>query len=71
MIYKNDLGAFVISSQQVWLPGVYESERAAKYAFHFPDEDLSTLQGQANERGGGVIAFADLQSYRRRKAGTP
>lgn len=59
---------FVISSNQVWLPGRYESERTAKYAFRFSDEVLQALQTEANKLVGGVggvITFADLQKARK------
>ena len=39
MIHKVE-DHYVISSRQVWLPGAYDTERAAKYAFRFPDEIL-------------------------------
>lgn len=31
-----------------WMPGVYDSERAARYAFEFSDEDLQALQDSIN-----------------------
>lgn len=63
-IYKTE-DRYVISSNQVWLPGSYESERAAKYAFRFPNRILYELQESVNP--GGVITFAMLQE-RFRKA---
>lgn len=42
MIYPVDDG-FVISSGGVWLPGVYATERAARYAFRFSNEDLERI----------------------------
>lgn len=39
---------YQISSYQVWRPGVYDSERAARYAFRFYDEDLQALQDSIN-----------------------
>ena len=59
-----------ISSHQVWRPGVYESVRAATYAFHFMDEELKDLQASANRQhdgAGGVITFAMLQAVRQRR----
>lgn len=65
MIYKTDDGAFVISSHQVWLPGCFESERAAKYAFRFSNEELQELQNAACEKHPKrVITFNDLQVKR-------
>lgn len=54
---------FVISSGGVWLPGCYEDERTAKYAFRFTDDVLQRLQDDANAREGhykGVITYGDL-----------
>ena len=56
-------GYFVISSHEVWLPGVYESERAARYAFRFSDARLQALQGSVNP--GGIITYKMLQGLRR------
>lgn len=67
MIHKIQDGTsicFVISSRQVWLPGSYESERAAKYAFRFKDEELSQLEENAIKNNNGTISFVDLQAYR-------
>jgi hypothetical protein len=62
MIHKVDDG-YVISSHQVWLPGSYADERAAKYAFRFPDEELQKLQNEiAPER----ITFEMLQNLRQK-----
>ena len=62
MIYEvNDV--FVISSQQQWIVGAYESRRAANYAFRFPEEVLSKLQDSVNP--GGVITFEMLQKARK------
>ena len=52
-------GQFVISSHQVWIPGVYDSHRAANYAFRFPDEILQSLQDSVNPNG--IITFEMLQ----------
>jgi hypothetical protein len=50
---------YQISSHQVWLPGVYDSERAARYACRFKDADLQALQDSVNPDG--VITFEMLQ----------
>lgn len=60
-------GNFVIASQGVWLPGVYESTEAANYAFQFPDEVLSALQNSANDRGDRTITMDDLKAARKRE----
>lgn len=59
-IHKTDDGGFTISSHDIWLPGVYEDERTARYAFRLPEDVLQGLQDQANARGGGVITWGDL-----------
>jgi hypothetical protein len=42
MIYETDEG-FSISSNEVWLPGIYETRAAARFAFQFPDRALQAL----------------------------
>ena len=62
-IHKTSDGVFAISSHQVWRPGAYEDERAARFAFRFGDETLQKLQDAANARAGatgGVITWGDL-----------
>lgn len=64
---------FVISSHGVWLPGCYDSERAAKYAFGFSDEDLRKLQDNVNAKEHDivkrVISFEMLQELARDRKG--
>ncbi len=57
-IYKTG-DCFVISSRNQWVPGCYEDERTARYAFRFLDKDLMQLQESVNP--GGVITFKMLQ----------
>jgi len=64
MIYEVEKGSFVISSHQSWMPGCYNSKRAANYAFRFPDEVLSKLMDQAIQAA-RVINFEDLQKTRK------
>lgn len=52
--------AFVISSHYCWLPGAFESRRAAWYAFQFSNDELRSLQDKA---GTGVIRLADLKAW--------
>ena len=61
MIYKVAEG-YAISSGGSWLEGCYEDERAAKYAFRFPDKALHELQQKV---GAGVITFGMLQDKRK------
>lgn len=60
---KNE-NCYVISSHQVWMPGAYESERAAKYAFKFPDDILAQLRDEANVSD-HLITFEMLQQKRK------
>ncbi len=53
---------FVISSYELWKPGTYDSERTAKYAFRFKDEDLTNLQNSLEV--GEAITFEMLQELR-------
>lgn len=59
MIYKVECG-YVISSGHRWLPGVFEDEKSARYAFQFPDEILKRLQESVNP--GGIITSAMLKA---------
>lgn len=63
--------SYCISSKEVWLPGVYESKRAARYAFRFPDEELHKLQEGINDREPDIkdryIKFSDLQELAKRR----
>lgn len=63
MIHKVDgSNLYVISAYGVWLPGTYDSERAARYAFRF---DYETLKA-ARESAGWLqpITFDLLQQVR-------
>jgi hypothetical protein len=55
---------FVISSHGVWVPGSYDSERAARYAFRFKNADLAVLSAQVNAEQKRPITFEDLRSLR-------
>ena len=60
MIYKTEDG-YVISSQKVWKPGVYQDRRSATYAFRFDDEVLSELTARINVNERRNITFEDLR----------
>jgi len=62
MIYGLEDGKFVISAQQVWRPGTYESERAAHYATMFCDDHLSIMNVAARP---GVIRYETMLAFRR------
>lgn len=61
---------FSISSHGSWLPGCYDSERAARYAFGISDDVLSALQQKVNadneDPDRRVITFEMLQAARRK-----
>lgn len=62
-------GKCCISSNQVWMPGVYENEKCARYAFRFSDSVLRQLMDEANEReggAGGTITYKDLKLAKQR-----
>lgn len=67
MIYQTGPDSFVISSGGMWLPGVYATERAARWAFQFTDEELLELN---STRGIGAgyqpITTESLRAWRRR-----
>ena len=54
--------SFGTSAYDVWRPGSYADERAAKYAFRFPDEVLIELRDKVKPE---PITFAMLQEARR------
>lgn len=49
---------YVISADGIWLPGCYESRRAALYAFHFCVDRQAQLRDEANATNDGVITLA-------------
>ena len=57
--------SYVIAENQMWLPGSYASEEAARYAFDLPDERLYELQERINNvvhGEGRLIALNDLKA---------
>lgn len=60
--YVSESGRYVVSSGGTWIPGSYDSERAAKYACRFTDRELQSLQ---DELQGRAITFEMLQQLRR------
>ena len=60
---------YVISSRGTWLPGAYETKRAANYAFRFAEQDLLLLQLEKNQTERGIITFEDLQELRKKLKG--
>lgn len=70
-IHKTELGCYAIAAYGTWRPGVYESERTARYAFRFSDDQLRQLQNEVNaketDHNKRVITFAMLQKLRKNK----
>lgn len=60
-IHKVENG-YVISDNHCWMPGCYEDERTAHYAFEFCDDVLSRLRDDAARRKTYVITFAELDA---------
>lgn len=66
---------FCISAHRCWIPGAYDSERAARYAFRFRDEALIELRDKVCDENEDfckrVITFEMLQEYRRKHKNDP
>ncbi len=60
---------YIISSNQTSIPGIYDSERAAKYAFRFQNVELKKLQDKVNSHepdyDNRVITFEMLHDLAR------
>ena len=65
-VHKQKDGICVISASGTWLPGCYEDEKAAKFAFRISDEAKQGLQDAANLTGNQVITWQDIKNYRLR-----
>jgi hypothetical protein len=71
-IHKLEDGTCVIASGGVWLPGCYEDERTARFAFRLPDGEKARLRNQAIARGNRVITWGDVaKAAHENKKGTP
>lgn len=66
-IHRLDDGTCVISASGTWLPGCYEDERTAKFAFRVSDDTKAKLQAQAIARGDGIITWGDIAKAREEK----
>lgn len=64
MIRKLDNGVRVISSRGMWLPGSYDSDQSARYAFRFSDQVLQELQERICHKDGEnrAITMDDLRA---------
>jgi hypothetical protein len=59
-VHRIEDNVYVISSNEVWRPGAYESRDAAITALSFPDEVLQKLQDSVNPNG--VITIEMLKN---------
>lgn len=53
---------YVISSRQCWLPGNYDSERTARYAFRFSNAVLEATEEVVNKGFQRPITMDDLRA---------
>lgn len=62
MIFSPQPGqtGYTISSRHVWLPGRYDTERTARWAFYFPNHLLQRAQVEINIRQQREITRDDL-----------
>jgi hypothetical protein len=63
--------AFVISSHQVWMPGNYDTEATARYAFQFSDEVLHRLMVGINQKAQRPITLEDLRGAKATRSKKP
>jgi len=60
-IQKIDSDTFVISYNQQWLPGSFDSEETANEAFNYSEEKILNLQNEKNKTT-CKITMKDLKS---------
>tara|TARA_R110000851_G_scaffold327134_1_gene496367 strand:+ start:245 stop:454 length:210 start_codon:yes stop_codon:yes gene_type:complete len=65
-IYKLEDGTFIVSDGDIYLPGYYENERSANFAFKISDEAKQELQDAADFTGNRVVAWQDIKDYKLR-----
>lgn len=65
MIHGDDQDGYVISSRGGWLPGVYATARAARWAFRFDDATLVRLRDAVCVREHRRITSDDLRTARK------
>ena len=66
-IHKLDNGTCVIAAGGIWLPGCYEDERTARFAFRVSDEQKAELRDQSVARGDCVITWGDVAKAHQKK----
>ena len=63
-IHVLDNGTCVIGAGGMWLPGCYENERAARFAFRITDSHKAELRDMSINRGDKVIKWSDIKEFR-------
>jgi len=63
-IHKLNDGTCVIGAGGMWLPGCYESERAAKFAFRLTDQQKAELRDISIVENNGVITWDRIKEFR-------
>lgn len=58
--------SYVISSHHVWIPGSYETKRAAYYAFQFNPQEQAELRDRINVGEKRNITLDDLKKARKK-----
>lgn len=59
MIHKIE-NVFLISTNNTWKPGVFDSRKTANYAFRFSDEDLQKIQNSHD-----LITYEILKEFKK------
>lgn len=54
-------GGFVISTRDMWLPGIYETERAARFAFRMNPDQMNDLWEQKLREGKDFVTWQDIK----------
>jgi len=63
-IHKLDDGTCVIGAGGMWLPGCYENERAARFAFRLTDRQKADLRDISIIENNGVITWDRIKQFR-------
>ena len=65
----DEKGEFCLSAYGTWIDGVYDTYRAANYAYRFTPTEISDLWKRKLEEEGikALITFEDLQEVRKKR----
>ena len=63
-VHKVEDGGFVISAYRQWIPGVYDTERAAKFALRLRVGQADHLRDKINVGEDRLITWEDIREYR-------